>query len=396
MKRILLVDDELEQLVELRQRLVDIRPDWSIECIDSGVRALEKIKLGPYDVVVSDLIMPRMDGVQLLEEISRQAPAALRIILSGQADWSTNLRLMGPAHQYVTKPCEPEALAEIIERSLGLRDRLAEERLKLLVTQIKALPTIPSLYMQLLDLLRSEHTPADKVAEVVAQDLAMCTKLLQLVNSAFFGLPQPIVDPTEAVIYLGVNTIKSLVLSLQVFSLFERVRIKDFSFADLWEHSWQTGALAKRIAEVEEPNPSLADHAFTAGLLHDIGKLVLGTGLPNRYQKAVQLQREKHWLASQAEMEVFGSTHAEVGAYLLGLWGLPHPVIEAVAMHHLPNEAGTTTFTAVTAVHAANGLAHQRQLVPPDETFDLELSHFEKLGLTERLAFWREQAERAH
>ena len=391
MKRILLVDDEAETLHDLRQSLTEAHPEWVVELADSGARAMEKIQREPFDVVVADLLMPRMDGVELLNRVSKQLPAAVRIILSGQADWKTNLRLMGPAHQYVTKPCQPKSVIEVIERSLDLRDRLADDRLKLLVTQVKALPTIPSLYLQLLSLLRSDRASADNVAQVVAQDLGLCTKLLQLVNSAFFGLPQPVADPTEAVIYLGVDTIKSLVLSLQVFSLFEKGRIKDFSFADLWEHSWRTGTLSKRIAEVESPEPGPADQAFTAGLLHDVGKLVLATGLPHRYQQVVQLQRDKNLRAHEAELEIFGSTHAQVGAYLLGLWGLPHPVIEAVACHHSPGDATSQSFGPITAVHTANALAHQLLAPELGPQFGLDLAYLEDLHLGERLAFWREQ-----
>ena len=293
MRKGLFVDDESEMLQAFRKDLPSLCPDVEFDYANSGAQALTLLSMTRYDVVVTDLDMPKMDGVELLSKVAGQHPTAVRILISGHSDWKTNLRVMGPAHECLSKPCSPRDLAESIRQAMKLRDRLKDDRLKRLVSEIHALPTIPSLYLELLKALQDEDAPAERVAGIVSRDMSMSVKILQLVNSSVFGLPQPLSDATEAVIYLGVDTIKSLVLSLQVFSLFERVSVKGFSYGELWTHSLNTGVWSKRISEVENSDPIQVDQSFTAGLLHDVGKLVLAQGLPVRFGKAIELHLSK-------------------------------------------------------------------------------------------------------
>lgn len=389
MKRVLIVDDELPVLQALEQNLRQLQPEWQVEPAQSGLEGLDLLTRSPFDAIIADFGMPEMDGVALLAQVAKTYPRVVRIIISGQTDWKASVRSLQCAHQYLTKPCDARQLSDAIARSLGLRDRLADDRLKRLVSEIPAIPSPPKLYLELLEELRLREPSTAKVGQIVAQDPAMCGKLLQLANSAFFGLPRRVTNPTEAAFYLGLETIKALVLSLQIFALFERVKVKDFSYTELWDHSLATGSLAQSIATAEKAPPPLVEQAFTAGLLHDIGKLLLVNGVPHRYQKVLAQQREKHWSCWQAEREAFATSHAEVGGYLLGLWGLPNDLVEAVAYHHEPGQFPSQEFTALTAVHAANGLEHAVRNETLVDVAELDLNYLEHLGLKDHLGDWR-------
>jgi HD-like signal output (HDOD) protein len=221
----------------------------------------------------------------------------------------------------------------------------------------------------------------------------MCAKMMQLVNSAYFGLPQRIADPKESVLYLGLETVKALVLSLQIFSSFDRSKVDEGFFDRLWNHCWSTGNLAKWISLQETSDTHLVDQAFLAGLLHDVGKLVLITGLPNQFRAALALQQEKQLSDGEAEQEIFGCSHAEVGAYLLGLWGLPNSIVEAVALHHRPGDCSGQNFSTVAAVHIANAIEHNLKPSLDGSYFvEIDSDYIARLGLTERISLWRETA----
>ena len=391
MKRILFVDDDPEFLLGLQHMLHDMREEWQMDFVPDGKTAWAKVVEQPFDVLVADLSMPGMDGPQLLTKVMNRDPHTVRILLAEQSDREPVLRLFGLAHQYLPKPCERNLLYETISRTLALRELLANDQVKRLTSQMLSLPSMPDLYLQLLEELRREDPSMPALVKIISQDLGMCTKILQLVNSAFFGLQQPIGNLGEAVLYLGLETIKGLVLSLQIFSLFTRVKIKDFSYEELWVHCWVTGMWAKRIALAGTQNLELADQAFIAGLLHDVGKLVLASGLPSQYQISVNRQREKGIPLWQAEHDVFHTAHAEVGAYLLGLWGLPDPIVEAIVWHHRPATSSSRKFSLVTAVHVASGLEHERQTGLGAVTYSLvDHNYLAELGLLHRLDFWRD------
>lgn len=395
MKNLLFVDDEPKVLQGLQRQLRGMRDEWKMAFLDNASRALELMSATPVDVIVTDMMMPGMDGAQLLTEVTRRHPNTVRIVLSGQADRESVLRLVGPAHQYLSKPCDAEELRNAISRAFALRDLLVSDRLKQLATRLRSLPTLPVLHARLTEELRKEDPSLERVTEIISKDIGMTTKILQLVNSAFFGLPQPIANAREAVMYLGLTTVRALVLSIQVFSQYNQKAIKGFSLDDLAQHCWITGMLARRIAEAEHSDPRIDDQCFLGGLLHDVGRLILASGLPDEYAGVLETARSRAWTVLEAEQAAFGATHAEVGAYLLGLWGLPNPVIEAVALHHRPTEASEARFSPVIAVHVANAFAREKSgdhAQWPGCQIDFDC--LGRLGLADRLEMWRERCRR--
>ncbi len=360
MKRVLFVDDDPRVLDGLRRLYYPLRSEWSTSFAGSGPQALDLMDRETIDVVVTDASMPGMDGTELLTLVRERHPHATRIILSGQADGDLTLRCAATAHQYLSKPCDVETLTLTIARGGALKDTLNDPSLQALVARVKSLPSVPALYTELLRQLNTPDASVDDVARIISSDTAMTAKVLQLANSAFFGVRQHLVDPKDAVCYLGFDTVKGLALTVRVFSTFAESGCPRFSVSSLAQHSVLTGTLARKLARAIHLPDQAVEDAFLAGLLHDIGKLVLVDALPAKYDQAMHLaenERQPYW---EAEQRVFGTSHAEIGTYLLWLWGLPDAVVEAVAYHHAPSRCPVRHASPLTAVHVANRLAHRR------------------------------------
>jgi HD-like signal output (HDOD) protein len=386
-KRILFVDDEPMILQGIQHNLRGMRGEWEVELAGSGVEALATMEQAPFDVVITDMRMPGMDGVQLLDLVKAKFPRTVRIILSGQSDRETILRSVGPSHQYLSKPCDLDELKQRLMRAFALRDMLNDTHLKEVIGRLKTVPSLPALYVAVTEALRSPETPIKKIGDLIAQDMGMCAKVLQLANSAFFGLSCHVSSPQQAVSLIGIENLKALVLSVQVFSDLGGHLTQDLGF--LWNHSVTTASFAKAIARIELSSRGVMDDAFTAGLLHDVGRLVLACAFGAEYQQVLKRAREPGVLLAQCEADAFGCTHNGVGAYLLGLWGLTDSIVEAVAWHHQPANAQPASFSPLIAVHAADYYENRLQVHPPsDETSAIDELLLTQLGVQQQLVPW--------
>jgi putative nucleotidyltransferase with HDIG domain len=354
MKRVLFVDDECNVLEGLRRMFRPQRGEWDMQYVMSGVEALEIMDVDPIDIIITDMRMPEMDGAELLREVMLRHPGIVRIIFSGQSDLDLLMKAVGVAHQFVSKPCNPEILKAIVNRALSLRALLSDSRLMNVISDMKTLPSVPALYNEMRNELQSSEPSMQKVGNILSRDPGMTAKILQLTNSAFFALRRHISNTVEAVSYLGMNRIQHLFLAIHAFAQFAPPENSSFSIELLWEHSLSVAAMAKRIAEQEVAGKEIAEDSFTAGLLHDIGKLVLACRFPDRHADAARIARNDQIPLGEAEMQVFSVTHSEVGAYLLGLWGLPDSIVEAAAYNHRPMHSANGSFCALTALHAAD------------------------------------------
>jgi putative nucleotidyltransferase with HDIG domain len=394
-KSILFVDDEQSVLSGLQRSLRGQRKEWDMEFRNSAKEALEAIAETHFDALVTDMRMPGMDGAQLLGQVAKEHPETIRIILSGHSDEEMIVRSAGVAHQFITKPCEAENLKATLDRAFALYGFLGDSKLLALITGLQRLPSIPTAYQQIMEKLQSPNASLWDIGEVVSKDPAMTAKILQLVNSAFFGLGRRVSDTREAASFIGIDALKALVLSIGVFSQFEQKGIKDdaFSIEALLRHSLAVANLSERIAKAEEVEKPVRDDCFLAGMLHDIGILILEQNLSEEYAKVRALVTEQGKDLSEAETEVFGTTHGAVGAYLLGLWALPSAVVEAVAFHHHPGLLSCDGFCPLAVVHVANILLHQSRTADntsPFEAKNMDREFLQKCGMADRLESWRE------
>jgi HD-like signal output (HDOD) protein len=391
MRKILFVDDESKILEGLQRMLRPMRHEWEMIFAESGEKALEVLAQQNFDVVVSDMRMPGMSGAHLLAEVRNRHPHVVRIILSGYSDYDLIFKSVGPAHQYLSKPCEADMLKLTVNRACALRDVLRNESLQLLVSKMQSLPSLPALYNELLRELQSPTVTLRKVGEVISRDLGMTAKILQMVNSAFFGLRRHISSSVEAVSLLGLETVMTLVMTIQIFSRFKSAELGGLSLEALYAHSMRVGMIAKQIAQAEDEATLLANDAFTAGLLHDVGHLVLVANMPARYSQFLACVQSQELSFDECERQFFGATHSEVGAYLLGLWGLPNSIVETVAYHHNPRQCLAGGFTALTAVHIANALEHESHgTCGLCYSSKLDEDYLTSLGVKERLPLWRD------
>jgi putative nucleotidyltransferase with HDIG domain len=368
---------------------------WVVSTVYSGSEALALLDRSSFDLVIASMQMPGMSGLDLLRATMIRHPQTVRVLLLDHPEPELMLGAVGIAHQYLVKPCAPDDLLSTVCRLLALDQFFTSDPLRRVVARIQQLPSPPTIYFRLMRELARTDATTDAVGNIIAQDASLTAKLLQLANSAFFALPQPVMSVPEAVQVIGFNLVKSLSLSLGLYASLNAEAVGENNSDRLYLHSLATGVLAQKILSDEGADSATVDAAFTAGVLHDTGKLVLAATLPDLYRQALQLASDEMIPQWQAEANVFGVSHAEVGAYLLGLWGLPPAIVEAVAWHHQPRHREPPVFGALAAVHIADYLqsrhlpASRRPLVVRiDEPYMLALQ------LLERIEGWGESAGR--
>jgi putative nucleotidyltransferase with HDIG domain len=357
MKSILFVDDERPVLDGLRARLHSLNSKWTMKFVESGVLAIAEMREHPYDVIVTDMRMPMMSGARLLEHVSANWPQTIRIVLSGYSELEMATSLVPLAHQYLSKPCQPRQLENVIERCLLLHDLLNRNQLRSIVGRIRKLPSLPTAYAAFQSILSDPSFTISDVTALVTADSALAARVLQIVNSAFFRLAKRISSVEQAVAYLGFKAIRNLAMSVEVFSQWPDGMCCGLDLGLLQLHAQGVAAAATALAA----NTTFADDAMLAGLLHDIGYWVLAQECPEDLGKAIALAISTRIPLHAAEIQVIGASHAEIGAYLLGIWGLPYPVVEAVAHHHQPGRVSHSEFGVLAAVVSAH------TLVPSDD-----------------------------
>jgi HD-like signal output (HDOD) protein len=388
MRKVLFVDDEPNILDGLKRMLRPYRDRWEMSFANGGEAALAEMANAKFDVIVSDMGMPGMDGAALLARVQEQSPATVRIILSGHTELEAVFRAVPIAHQFLTKPCDADKLRDVVERACHLQATLASDSIRTMVSRLDALPSQPRTHATLTRLLAEPDTALQDIAKVVETDVGISAKILQLVNSAFFGLPRRMTNIRDAVSFLGTKTLHDLVLTVEVFGSFEGDG-SAFSGEDLQWHSLVTASIASKLLD----DKRTAEDAFVAGLLHDVGKLILMMRLPDRLKAVTERYEASDLPMYLAEREVLGASHGEIGAYLLGIWGLPYPIVEAVACHHDPRSVPHRGWDALAAVHVANHLAHEvASPSAPPRRAGLDRAYLEELGVAGRLTEWREMA----
>jgi len=370
MKRVLFVDGQPRVLESLKRMLHPLRHEWAMEFAASGSEALWRLSESNYDVLVTGIDMPEIDGVALLSEAIRICPQTVRIILCGGDDPDAILPSVSLAHQYLIKPCDAHTIQATVEKALALRSILDVPSLAALIGRMKSLPSPPAIYYRLMHAVLNENISSSELGSIIAQDLGMTAKVLQLVNSPLFAPSRAIASPEQAVIYLGIEMVRALAITESVFSQFGTRNHPGFSPEELRDHSFQVATLARRIAKERRLAPQFVDDVYLGGLMHDIGKLVLGSNFPSQYREVVRYFGDAAALR-ETERRLFGTTHAEVGAYLLWLWGMPASVAGIVAQHHPADEDNGATEPAA-IVHLADRMIRGGESAP-DRDFLLRI-----------------------
>ncbi len=422
MKNILFIANDKNANENLKKQLHSMRTVWDMSFVESAKDALTLMEGAFYDVVVSEMNMPEMNGIELFDTIIQRNPETVRIMYSE----NTDSKLMGASvrctHQLLLKPCSPDTIKYSIERTCKLQDLTNNETLKQIITGIRNLPSLPRLYNLITKEMQAADPSLAKIGALISQDISLSAKILQLVNSAYYSIPQKINDPEQATIYLGSEVVKTVVLSNHVFSSFaEDAEALGVDIAQMWDHSMQVGVIAGVIARAEQAEKDEVEDAMISGVLHDIGKLIL-LKAPNKYKEIMRFMDYTGSDFVDAEYAILKTSHAEMGAYLLGLWGIPDGVVEIVAFHHRPSSLienvleavcnssrktkniSTPTggvlktksvneyikgLTALAAVHTANTLVNKKAS-PSEDTADIDMLYLKTLKLEDRLPIWED------
>lgn len=333
---LLFVDDEPNVLAGLRRMLRPKAQEWTVVFAESGAQALRLLDERPFDAVVTDMRMPSMDGAELLIKVGERRPETIRIILSGQCDREGALKSIGPSHIFLSKPCEPKLLIETLERALRLRRMIFDQSVRRALGGLRALPTMPPSYQAISQAIENPNSSSHHIADLIARDPAVTAALLHVANSAYFAPRLAVTSIHQAVQYLGLDVVRAVVLSASVFNDLARQLPDPGLLKAVWDHSLRSAARARAAfrALAERPDPREESAAYTAGLLHDVGLLALAAAFPDGDERLNALEHHVECERAVLERIAFGVDHGVIGGFLMGIWGLPDAIVEAIAYHH--------------------------------------------------------------
>lgn len=383
--RVLFVDDEPNILSGLKRTMRCMRNEWEMEFCQGAEEALEKLRAGPGDVVISDMKMPVIDGARFLQAVREDYPQTIRIALSGETDASMIYRCVEHAHQYLAKPCSADTIKATVERAVSLRDLVQDEEIRKVVANVSSLPSLPEVYTKITEELLKDDPSMEKIGHIVESDIAISAKLLQIVNSSFFGLMRQVSSSGEAATYLGVDVVRSLVLTTGILSEFENSVIEPARLASIWSRGVQVGNTAQKIMKRVSADKLEAGYAMMGGMLANVGKLVIAANFPQQFADIEARLAASGESDLAVERSVLGQSHTEIGAYLLCIWGLPNPVVECAAFHHAPADCGENRFLPVAAVHIAMAIVDSEN---GNDLPGLDHEFIDRLGLTAEVQEW--------
>ncbi len=386
--RILIIDENTEQLAGYKNALDSHSVEWEINCFETSEQALEHAGDNTVDIAIAAYQTNGKQGVALLSQIGELQPDAQRFILATEAEKPELEDAIDGTFQFLPSPCPADRLITEIQSCLAIDTWLGNPKIKEIVSRMGEFPSLPPLYLKVVNAINSRNASTAQIGEAISGDLAISAKILQTVNSSYYGFEEKIADIGQAVSVLGIESVKNLVLAMQVFGKLGHSADQKAIADQLWHHSMSVAVAAKRLALYETQDQRAGEEAYTAGLMHDIGKLVLLNAVGDEFEQARQKASQESIPVWQAENEIIGCNHAETGAYLLARWGMPAPLVEAVALHHDPANSFSKGFTTLAAVHLADALTWERQF-PDKPEAKADPRFLADIGLTASWESWQ-------
>jgi HD-like signal output (HDOD) protein len=362
---------------------------WEATSVASEADAAEQLEKSAFDAFLADFNLGSPDASELLNQALEKRPETPRFLFAYESDLALVAAKVNGAHHILPKPIEPDSLKKRIEDGIG--DANSKQAGSDPSNSPIDAPAVSSIYSEVLKAMESPGATSEQVGEMIARDEALTSEVLRLTNSAYLGLPRNITEPAEAVEALGLETVKALVMALQFLAEHSRLRPGYLSLDEIWQHSVNVAQIARDLVLFETKDRKLASQALIAGLLHDLGKVVLVTNFDDLYGRVHSLANKQPVSLWDIEKGMFGANHGEIGACLVGMWNMPGPIVDAAALHHEPPLGEQQQMTPLAAVHIANVLEHQ--LRPSDDGMMvapiMNTPFLNELGLLERLPVWR-------
>jgi HD-like signal output (HDOD) protein/ActR/RegA family two-component response regulator len=396
-KNILFVDDNENIINGIQRQLRPYREQWQLFFADSGRQALELMAQQPIDLIVSDMMMPEMRGDELLKKVSEQYPGTVRMILSGYADEETLKNGLEVAHQHLSKPCTAETLREVISQIFKIQACVRNPLIVAEIGDANQLPSLPKVYQALNAAIADENTNAGDIAKIFASDMVLSAKLLQLVNSPYFGLNRVVSSLTDAINLIGIKKLNNLVLSVHVKTAFPVNNPEVEAYMEyLWKDSSRVSELARLIALSEGQQEDRPDQAYLGGLLHNMGLLIFLSRGGDRLKTLMEQVKNTDTAVAELETAIFGFNRSEAAAYVLSLWKIPPRIIEAILLQNTPNNSDYDGVNALTAVHVAACLLKPSVMTGCDRLFEMNLDsgYLQRIGKLQRLSDWQSLADK--
>jgi len=386
-KRVILATKQESDQADQEELFSKLDPDWEITEVSDGTKAIAAMKESDIDAVICISELDDMPSHELLKKIRDLHPETVRFLLSAKSDAGTQIISLPYVHQMIPADCKPEVLKAMLDNSVRLRGLLADEGLRQRVSRISSLPVLPEIYNELTAELNKENSSLNKVAGIISRDIGITTKLLSMVNSVFFGLRQRVENVEQTINLIGYEIVKNIVLSAGLFNQFPEQEVSGYSVRSIYENSMFVGAKARLIGNTFGMSKRVTEESLLAGMLYDVGKLMMITTFKPEFEAAAKLSKEQSISPFQAQQKLLGASDASLGAYLLSLWGLPDQIVEAVAYHYTPHEIPSPTINAVTAVHLAFATDYDESANIRDEKLSvIDMEYLKSLGLANQLA----------
>lgn len=389
-RRLIYGDEEALSLEGMQREVQTLTEDWELVFLEHGAAVLEQLTIGACDILIVSANLPGPAPEALLREARSRQPDGLRILMTCPSTQDRVLPCVGLLHQAFPRTQDPLQVLAMVGNALRISAAMARHpHVKTAITTLERLPSVPRVYQELRTALEGEHATWREVGAIIQRDMGMTAKILNLINSAFFGLQRRVESPQEAVHFLGMDVVQALVLAHGLFDQTGTLGTRRLRLEDVWEHSLRVAKGARALAAMEGLGRHQASDAFMGGLLHDVGILVLAKAFPNTYDRVVESCEAKKLSLVEAEREAFGLSHADVGAYLLGLWGIQAGVLETVSLHHTPGTLQRAAFDHVLAVHVADEFSRSASQHPVWERTRLDQAALEGLGLMDCVPGWK-------
>lgn len=358
MIRVLFVVDDPASLIEMRHSLLPMRTEWDMKFFHTAEEAMVAMSETTFDVVVTDIGGDGIRGSELLALVQYQFPRVVRVLLAGEDEADAVAKSAGVAHRILPRPCETLALVAAVTRVVSLEQRLNDPDLQYIIGEVGELPRPSQTVVKLNDVVNGDDPTVEAVSNIIATDINMSAKVLQVVNSAFYGLSHHVVDIHEAVAYLGIDAVRDLVIADEMLREFQSVpAIAQSVVDDLHDHAVAVACTARELANDRQT----ASSAYIAALLHDVGLLLIASRMPEKLLELRVQAMHSSLPLREIEVEIFGAHHADLGAHLLDMWGLPQEIVEAVACHHEAPDIDSDEIDALHALHIADIMVAQRE-----------------------------------
>ena len=356
----------------------------------SAGAAIHELKSGSFDLILANITIAKpLDGVRLVQLILMRHVALHRIpvmIITSQKDREVIRECVRAGVVDYMVSYDPVMLLQRIQKALTQHQSLTTDQVREGVIHalenVLVLPTISPVHIRLQQLLEDGTTSAEDVARVVALDQSITANVLRLSNSAFFGFSRRILSVKDAVALVGFKAVQVAVAAVSTFEALGRMPAKGFDRTAFWEHAIGCGAIARVLASKRDMD---TDHAFVAGILHDIGKVALDSYFPNYFASALKIASEKKIPIFQAEQAALPVTHEDVGRHLAERWNLPEPLVEVIGAHNSLSPGKTAHLKLVCLVHAADARCRQLKVgyAGDDVMWQPKPDALKQLGITE-------------